>query len=55
MKFNYSEKNPQNVAEANGILVTGTTGFLGCFILNDTLKNTKAEKVYCLVRATDEK
>jgi thioester reductase-like protein len=36
-------------AEAENILLTGATGFLGRFLLVSLLKNTKA-KIYCLVR-----
>ncbi|MBD2103367.1 type I polyketide synthase [Leptolyngbya sp. FACHB-261] len=38
--------------KVNSILLTGATGFLGAFLLNGLLEQTKAE-VYCLVRAAD--
>lgn len=34
----------------NGVLLTGATGFLGAYILNELLINTKYD-IYCLVRA----
>ncbi|MDJ0695420.1 non-ribosomal peptide synthetase [Mastigocoleus sp. MO_188.B34] len=36
----------------NAVLVTGATGYLGAFIVQQLLKNTKAD-IYCLVRASD--
>ena len=41
--------NPQN--EPARIFLTGATGFLGAFLLNDLLENTRAG-IYCLVRCT---
>ncbi|OCT47362.1 NADP-dependent L-serine/L-allo-threonine dehydrogenase ydfG [Cladophialophora carrionii] len=38
--------------KADTILLTGVTGFLGPFLLNDLLENTSA-KILCLVRFTD--
>ncbi len=38
--------------ERNSILLTGATGFLGAFLLNELLRNTSAS-IYCLVRAED--
>lgn len=38
--------------EPAGILLTGATGFLGAFLLNELLKRTEA-KIYCLVRCPD--
>jgi thioester reductase-like protein len=38
--------------ELNNILLTGSTGFLGKYILEDLLKNTNAT-IYCLVRGKD--
>lgn len=35
------------------ILLTGSTGFLGAFVLYELLQNTSA-KIYCLARANDE-
>ncbi|MFE3577368.1 amino acid adenylation domain-containing protein [Lysinibacillus sp. NPDC059133] len=37
----------------SSILLTGVTGFLGAFILNELLNQTKAD-IYCLVRASNE-
>jgi thioester reductase-like protein len=39
------------LAEPKHILLTGATGFLGAFLLNDLLENTQAE-VFCLVRCS---
>jgi len=38
--------------EASNILLTGATGFLGAFLLQELLDQTQAN-VFCLVRATD--
>jgi len=38
--------------ETATILLTGTTGFLGAFLLNELLEQTEAD-IYCLVRASD--
>lgn len=40
------------VNKASTILLTGTTGFLGAFLLNDLLQSTDA-KIICLVRFSD--
>ena len=37
---------------ADTVLLTGATGFLGAFLLNDLLENTSA-MIICLVRATE--
>jgi myxalamid-type nonribosomal peptide synthetase MxaA len=42
-----------NVAEAQALLLTGSTGFLGTFLLAELLNQTHA-KIYCLIRAADE-
>ena len=42
----------QRVAKPAGILLTGATGFLGAFLLDELLKRTGA-KIYCLVRCPD--
>ncbi len=36
------------------ILLTGSTGFVGAYLLDNLLKNTNAE-IYCLIRAQNEK
>ena len=42
---------PDSVRDAASIFVTGTTGFLGAFLLEEILRTTKDHvKVYCLVR-----
>jgi amino acid adenylation domain-containing protein/thioester reductase-like protein len=38
--------------KANTVLLTGSTGFLGAFLLNDLLENTSAQ-IICLVRFTN--
>ncbi|AFZ22819.1 thioester reductase-like protein [Cylindrospermum stagnale PCC 7417] len=40
------------VTEPDFILLTGATGFLGAFLLDELLKKTQA-KIFCLVRADD--
>lgn len=42
----------KSVAEADTVLLTGVTGFLGAFLLHDLLENTSA-KIICLVRFND--
>ena len=45
------DKKPMKFNDAASILVTGTTGFLGAFLLDELLKSTKDHvKIYCLVR-----
>jgi thioester reductase-like protein len=42
---------PDSVRDAESIFITGTTGFLGAFLLEEILRTTKNHvKVYCLVR-----
>lgn len=41
-----------SLKDAETVFLTGSTGFLGAFILNDLLENTSAH-VICLVRFTD--
>ncbi|GAA3868597.1 hypothetical protein GCM10022243_37790 [Saccharothrix violaceirubra] len=36
------------------VLLTGSTGFLGAFLLRDILRDTHARVVHCLIRAEDE-
>lgn len=33
------------------VFLTGATGFIGAHVLHYLLRNTKAEKIYCLVRS----
>lgn len=42
----------RTVKDADTILLTGATGFLGAFLLNDLLERTSA-KIICLVRFSD--
>ncbi|UCD90083.1 MAG: AMP-binding protein, partial [Desulfobacterales bacterium] len=49
---------PKSVQDAASIFITGTTGFLGAFLLEEILRTTNDPiKVYCLVRTktNDEK
>jgi len=44
-------KKPLSVFEAKSIFITGTTGFLGAFLLNELLRKTKDwVSIYCLIR-----
>ncbi len=38
--------------DSNAVLLTGATGFVGAFLLDELLKETQA-KVYCLIRSSD--
>jgi amino acid adenylation domain-containing protein/thioester reductase-like protein len=40
------------IAEPTNILLTGSTGFLGAFLLNELLQQSKAN-IYCLVRSSN--
>ena len=42
------------LTEASSVFVTGATGFLGCFLLDELLRSTDDNtKFYCLVRSRD--
>eukprot|EP01127_Copromyxa_protea_P002439 TRINITY_DN1232_c0_g1_i4.p1 TRINITY_DN1232_c0_g1~~TRINITY_DN1232_c0_g1_i4.p1 ORF type:complete len:931 (-),score=167.43 TRINITY_DN1232_c0_g1_i4:142-2934(-) len=43
----------QPATDTENIFVTGSTGFLGTFVLHDLLENPKVNKIFCLVRAKD--
>lgn len=47
--------NQNDVPRADGdvVLVTGTTGSLGCFILASLIEDTKVSKIYALNRAAE--
>lgn len=47
-----SDTTITSVTAANTVLLTGVTGFLGAFLLNDLLENTSA-RIICLVRFND--
>lgn len=47
-----SNTNMCPIDQAETVLLTGATGFLGAFLLNDLLDSTSA-KIVCLVRFTD--
>ncbi len=42
-----------SLTESNYIFITGATGFVGAYLLEELLKKTDA-KIYCLVRASNE-
>ena len=44
---------PNISTKPNSILLTGATGFLGTFLLNELLQQTSAD-IYCLVRAEND-
>lgn len=50
--YEFNDKEPNEKIEFNNVLLTGATGFLGIHILNELIKNTKAN-VYCLIRDKD--
>lgn len=41
--------------EMKNIFVTGTTGFVGAYLIDTLIKETTGDKIYCHVRARDEK
>jgi amino acid adenylation domain-containing protein len=47
-----SNAKPIAIKDADTVLLTGVTGFLGAFLLNDLLQSTSAQ-VVCLVRFND--
>jgi amino acid adenylation domain-containing protein/thioester reductase-like protein len=47
----YSATACTNIAEPKHIFLTGATGFIGAFLLNELLSKTKAS-IHCLVRAS---
>ncbi|OKH50387.1 thioester reductase [Calothrix sp. HK-06] len=50
----YPEHNYDSfITEPTAIFLTGATGFLGAFLLQELLQQTQAE-IYCLVRASDK-
>ncbi|RQH19830.1 SDR family oxidoreductase, partial [Okeania hirsuta] len=42
----------QNIVEPQNILLTGATGFVGTYLLDELLQKTSAN-IYCLIRAND--
>ncbi|NEP45285.1 MAG: NAD-dependent epimerase/dehydratase family protein, partial [Okeania sp. SIO2H7] len=42
----------QKIAEPQNILLTGVTGFVGAYLLDELLRKTSAN-IYCLIRAND--
>lgn len=50
----YPENNDNSfITEPTAIFLTGATGFLGAFLLQELLQQTQAD-IYCLVRASDK-
>lgn len=47
-------KDNKNIYQPKSVLLTGANGFLGAYILNELLKNSSVEKIYCLIRAKNE-
>ncbi|MCP4349105.1 MAG: NAD-dependent epimerase/dehydratase family protein [Desulfobacterales bacterium] len=43
---------PENAASRKAFFLTGATGFIGCFLLDELLRKTDAD-IYCLIRGTD--
>ncbi|KAI3324302.1 enterobactin synthetase component F [Xylariaceae sp. AK1471] len=50
--FQPKSTNIQRLSEADTVLLTGTTGYLGAFLLNTLIETTTAH-IICLVRFTD--
>lgn len=46
----YETPDPVLLPEAKKVFMTGATGFLGAFVLDEILRRTEAEEVHCLVR-----
>jgi amino acid adenylation domain-containing protein/thioester reductase-like protein len=47
-------KKPLSLTDAKSILITGTTGFLGAFLLDELLRETKDDvNIFCLVRSKE--
>ena len=59
VKFEYEKKNNEflkkDLTQAKpikNVLVTGTTGYLGCYILHELISSTD-KNIYCIVRGND--
>ncbi len=48
----FSQPLSDNVTNPHGILLTGATGFVGAYLLDELLEKTTAD-IYCLVRCSD--
>ncbi|KZS97243.1 large subunit of L-aminoadipate-semialdehyde dehydrogenase [Sistotremastrum niveocremeum HHB9708] len=53
LQSSYASTAPES--EPLAVFLTGATGFLGAFILQDLLQRNNVAKVTCLVRASDKK
>jgi thioester reductase-like protein len=51
--ISFKSQPPETLREPTAIFLTGATGFVGVFLLEELLKKTQA-KIYCLVRAPSE-
>lgn len=52
-KFDFPEAEHRQENKPTIILLTGVTGSLGSFILQDLLQRKQVEKIYCLIRGQD--
>ena len=50
--INCQDKQIEEITDPASIFLTGATGFLGAFLLNELLQQTRAD-IYCLVRAEE--
>ena len=53
LKDSYPPLPPTFADQPLTVFLTGSTGFLGAFVLRDLLQQYRVKKVICLVRATD--
>lgn len=53
ISFSNTRVPPESLRKPQAVLLTGATGFIGAFLLEELLQKTST-KVYCLVRANSE-